>query len=40
VLRLALGYVRREAATPGKALSAGSATATVRDLPFPNIFET
>jgi folate-binding protein YgfZ len=40
VRRLALGYVRREAATPGKALSAGSATATVHDLPFPNIFET
>ena len=37
--RLALGYIRREAATPGKVLSAGDASATVRDLPFQNIFE-
>ena len=35
--RVALGYIRREAATPGKVLQAGDATAIVAELPFAGI---
>jgi folate-binding protein YgfZ len=36
---VALGYLRREAALPGKQLQAGSATATVANLPFAEVFK-
>ncbi len=36
-LRVALGYIRREAATPGKVLQAGDAKAIVAELPFAGI---
>jgi folate-binding protein YgfZ len=36
--RLALGYVRREVATPGKQLQAGDAQLTVATLPFARVF--
>jgi folate-binding protein YgfZ len=35
---LALGYIRREAATPGKLVEAGGSAATVANLPFTEIF--
>ena len=38
-LSVALGYLRREAALPGKQLQAGSATATVANLPFAEVFK-
>ncbi|HKD02782.1 MAG TPA: glycine cleavage T C-terminal barrel domain-containing protein [Terriglobales bacterium] len=37
--RIALGYIRREAATPGKKVQIGSSEATVVDLPFQEIFQ-
>jgi folate-binding protein YgfZ len=36
---VALGYIRREAAIPGKVLQAGNAQATVAELPFTNILD-
>jgi len=36
---VALGYLRREAALPGKQLQAGTATATVANLPFAKVFK-
>jgi folate-binding protein YgfZ len=36
---VALGYLRREAALPGKQLQTGGATATVADLPFAEVFK-
>ena len=38
-LSVALGYLRREAALPGKQLQAGSATATVANLPFAEVLK-
>jgi folate-binding protein YgfZ len=35
---VALGYIRREAATPGKTVDAGGSVTTVTKLPFPEIF--
>ena len=35
---LALGYIRREAATPGKLVEAGGSAASVANLPFTEIF--
>ena len=35
---VALGYIRREAATPGKQVDAGGSAATVANLPFTKIF--
>jgi folate-binding protein YgfZ len=35
--RVALGYIRREVATPGKALDAGGSAATVAHLPFASL---
>ena len=35
---VALGYIRREAAIPGKVLQAGEGRAMVAELPFQNIF--
>jgi folate-binding protein YgfZ len=37
--RVALGYIRREAATPGKKVEVGGRTATVANLPFGDVFE-
>jgi folate-binding protein YgfZ len=37
--RMALGYIRREAATPGKQVEAGGSAATVANLPFAEIFK-
>ena len=37
--RVALGYIRREAATPGKAVEAGGRAATVANLPFAEAFK-
>jgi folate-binding protein YgfZ len=36
--RVALGYVRKEFASPGKVLQAGESRATVAELPFPGTF--
>ncbi len=36
--RLALGYIRREAATPGKQVEAGGSVASVATLPFAEVF--
>ena len=36
---VALGYLRREAALPGKQLQIGDATATVANLPFAEVFK-
>jgi folate-binding Fe-S cluster repair protein YgfZ len=36
--RLALGYIRREVATPGRLVEAGGSAATVANLPFAEIF--
>jgi folate-binding protein YgfZ len=36
--RVALGYIRREAATPGKKVEAGGSAAAVMQLPFAEIF--
>jgi len=36
--KLALGYIRREAATPGKTVRIGDTDATVSEVPFQNIF--
>lgn len=36
--RVALGYIRREVAIPGKQVSAGGCAATVANLPFAEIF--
>jgi folate-binding protein YgfZ len=36
--RVALGYIRREAATPGKQVSAGGGTASVSNVPFAEVF--
>ena len=36
--KLALGYIRREAATPGKKVRIGGSEAVVADVPFQNIF--
>jgi len=38
-LRVALGYIRREAATPGKTIDAGGSAATVINLPFAEAFK-
>jgi glycine cleavage system aminomethyltransferase T len=35
---VALGYIRREVATPGKQVQAGSTQLSVAALPFPEIF--
>ena len=37
--RLALGYIRREFATPGRPVDAGGSAAVVRNLPFAEIFK-
>ncbi len=37
--RVALGYIRREAATPGKTVDADGSAATVINLPFAGVFE-
>ena len=37
-LAVALGYVRRELANPGKQFAAGESTVTVTNLPFPEVF--
>jgi folate-binding protein YgfZ len=37
--RVALGYLRREAATPGKTVDAGGSVATVSNLPFAEAFK-
>jgi folate-binding protein YgfZ len=37
--RLALGYIRREAATPGKLVEAGGSAASVSNLPFREMFK-
>jgi folate-binding protein YgfZ len=37
--RLALGYIRREVATPGKRVEAGGSAAIVANLPFTEIFK-
>ncbi len=37
--RVALGYIRREAATPGKLVEAGGSAASVANLPFTEIFK-
>jgi folate-binding protein YgfZ len=37
---VALGYIRREAAVPGKQIEAGHAKATVANLPFAKFFES
>ncbi len=37
--RVALGYIRREVATPGKRVEAGAIGATVANLPFTEIFK-
>jgi folate-binding protein YgfZ len=37
--RLALGYIRREVATPGKRVEAAGSAASVANLPFANVFE-
>jgi folate-binding protein YgfZ len=37
--RLALGYIRREVATPGKQVDAGGSVATVANLPFAAMFK-
>jgi aminomethyltransferase len=37
--RVALGYIRREAATPGKLVEAGGSAATVSNLPFAEVFK-
>ncbi len=37
--RLALGYIRREVATPGKPVDAGGSAAAVANLPFAEIFK-
>jgi folate-binding protein YgfZ len=37
--RLGLGYIRREAATPGKQVDAGGSAAVVAHLPFKNVFK-
>lgn len=37
--RLALGYIRREVATPGKPVHAGGSAAAVANLPFAEIFK-
>lgn len=37
--RVALGYIRREAATPGKQVEAGGSVATVADLPFAEVLK-
>ncbi len=36
--RVALGYIRRESATPGKQVEAGGSAATVANLPFAGMF--
>ena len=36
---VALGYIRREAGTPGKRIEAGGSAATVANLPFTKIFK-
>jgi folate-binding protein YgfZ len=36
--RVALGYIRREAASPGKHVEAGGSAATVANLPFADVF--
>jgi folate-binding protein YgfZ len=36
--RVALGYIRRESATPGKRVDAGGSAASVANLPFTEIF--
>lgn len=36
---VALGYIRREAATPGKTVDAGGSVATVSNLPFAEVFK-
>ena len=36
---VALGYLRREAALPGKQLQIGDGTATVANLPFAEVFK-
>ena len=36
--RVALGYIRREAATPGKQVEAAASAATVANLPFADVF--
>ena len=37
--RVALGYIRREVATPGKRVDAGGSAASVANLPFAEIFK-
>jgi folate-binding protein YgfZ len=37
--RVALGYIRREVATPGKQVDAGGSAATVANLPFAEMFK-
>jgi aminomethyltransferase len=37
--RVALGYIRREAAVPGKAIETGGSAATVANLPFAEAFK-
>ena len=37
--RVALGYIRREAAAPGKVVEAGGSEARVANFPFPEIFK-
>ena len=37
--RVALGYIRREAATPGKQVEAGGSAASVANLPFAEAFK-
>ena len=37
--RVALGYIRREVATPGKQVEAGGSVATVANLPFAEMFK-
>jgi aminomethyltransferase len=38
-LLVALGYIRREIATPGKQVEAGNARASVANLPFAEVFK-
>ena len=37
--RVALGYIRREVATPGKPVQAGGSAASVVNLPFAEVFK-
>ena len=37
--RVALGYIRREVATPGKQVEAGGSAASVANLPFAEAFK-